>query len=119
MSAHPDVARNGPGVIENGRREASVVFLSARTCPANLNIFAKARSTLSYLAVSIREWLQIPPTIGSQELNRQLKPTRKMFSDRRVLTPVKVPTGGEVLKALLIVGNCTNRYSTFRDKFWI
>ena len=42
-----------------------------------------------------------------------------MFSDRRVLTPVKVPTGGEVLKALLIVGNCTKRYSTFRDKFWI
>jgi hypothetical protein len=101
----PETAHNrGVGiewVIENGRREASVVFPISAYCPAHLNIFAKARSTLRFLAVSIRERLQIPPTIGSQELNRQLKPTRKMFSDRRVLTPGKVPIGGEVLKALL------------------
>jgi hypothetical protein len=40
-----------------------------------------------------------------------------MFSDNRILTPVKVPTGGAVLKALEIVGNWTNRYSTFSDQF--
>ena len=63
--------------------------------------------------------VQIPPATGTHELKRQLKPTRNMFSDKRELTPVKAPAGGSVLNALLIVGNWTNRYSTFKDKFWI
>jgi len=39
------------------------------------------------------------------------------FSDKRLLTPMKRPAGGAVLNASLIVGNWTNKYSTFTDQF--
>ena len=55
--------------------------------------------------------------VGVHQLKCQLAPMRMMFSDKRILTPVKVPTGGAVLKALEIVENWTNRYSTFSDQF--
>jgi hypothetical protein len=41
---------------------------------------------------------QIPPAIGSHELNRELKPTCKMFSDERLLTPMNVLAAEDVLK---------------------